>query len=390
VTSTPPVTGRLSTADLRARSIELVRRHQHPSGAYPAAPGFSAYDGYAWFRDGSFVAEGMSRAGAHDSAEAWHRWVADLLAVEADRVADLRSRRDAGLGIRDEDMLPTRYRLDGSRGADAWWDVQIDGLGTWLWSLHAHEQRSGRGLDWADDAVRTATDYLCTFAADPSYDWWEEFRDHTHVASLAPVRHGLLRAAASGRLGEERLSRVRTVVARIEELVTARGTTRAEGPTRLAKWLDGDGLDASLLAAVHPFGLAGPSTSVGRATVCAVRDTLCRDGGVHRYLDDTFYGGGRWPLLTAFLGWAEAACGDTEAASTRLRWVLSQADDDGLLPEQVGDPLLHPHRHEEWVQRWGPVARPLLWSHGMFLVLDDVLHGSGLQDLPAPVRGAGA
>ena len=46
--------------------------------------------------------------------------------------------------------------------------------------------------------------------------------------------------------------------------------------------------------------------------------------------------------------------------------MVSTADGELLLPEQVG-PLLAPEVLEEWLERWGPPAHPLLWSHGMFL-----------------------
>jgi hypothetical protein len=35
--------------------------------------------------------------------------------------------------------------------------------------------------------------------------------------------------------------------------------------------------------------------------------------------------------------------------------------------------LLHPGSRNEWVARWGTVASPLLWSHGMYLILADEL-----------------
>ncbi len=41
---------------------------------------------------------------------------------------------------------------------------------------------------------------------------------------------------------------------------------------------------------------------------------LTVDGGVHRYLGDTFFGGGQWPLLSCFLGLAHLAAGDRDAA----------------------------------------------------------------------------
>ena len=39
------------------------------------------------------------------------------------------------------------------------------------------------------------------------------------------------------------------------------------------------------------------------------------------------------------------------------------------MPEQVSGHLLAPGSFDEWVERWGPVASPLLWSHAMFVIL---------------------
>ena len=41
------------------------------------------------------------------------------------------------------------------------------------------------------------------------------------------------------------------------------------------------------------------------------------------------------------------------------------------MPEQVSDRLLHPDRFDEWAQRWGPPADPLLWSNAMYLLASD-------------------
>lgn len=105
-----------------------------------------------------------------------------------------------------------------------------------------------------------------------------------------------------------------------------------------------------------------------RATTGAIEASVAH-GGVHRYPADTFYGGGEWPLLAALLGWHYSRTGQTAKAGRQFRWVAAQADAEGDLPEQVSGHLLHPEYHQEWVDRWGPVATPLLWSHAMFLIL---------------------
>ena len=100
-------------------------------------------------------------------------------------------------------------------------------------------------------------------------------------------------------------------------------------------------------------------------------------GGLHRHLDDSFYGGGRWPLLAGFLGWAHVRARSTGRAWECLDWMAAQAVAGVGLPEQVEDRLLAPDRLDEWLERWGPSATPLLWSHGMYLILADELgvHG---------------
>jgi GH15 family glucan-1,4-alpha-glucosidase len=96
-------------------------------------------------------------------------------------------------------------------------------------------------------------------------------------------------------------------------------------------------------------------------------------GGVRRYLGDTFYGGGDWILLTAWLGWYRAARGDLAGARAARDWIEAQATPEGLLPEQVTDAPQAPEMVEPWVRKWGPVATPLLWSHAMYLVLVDAI-----------------
>jgi isomaltose glucohydrolase len=95
-----------------------------------------------------------------------------------------------------------------------------------------------------------------------------------------------------------------------------------------------------------------------------------RELGYHRHADDEYYGGGEWPILAAFTGWASWTVG--RDASAQLAWIEAAANDDGTLPEQLGDQL-HPARHAAWVERWGTPASPLLWSHAMYLILLDVL-----------------
>ncbi|WP_214110158.1 glycoside hydrolase family 15 protein [Acrocarpospora catenulata] len=379
----------LTRALLVSRSIELISTHQSPSGAYPASPTFSAYRGYAWLRDGAFIAEGMSRAGQADSATAFHAWCAEVIGVRAAQVDALIARADAGQELALADMLPTRFTLDGADGADQWWDHQLDGYGIWLWALERHAVRHGAPVP--GPAVAVAVRYLSRFWDRPCYDWWEEHVDRRHVSTLGAIHAGLRAALALGVLDRADAHAAQVAVAGVTALVAGYGVAPAG---HLRKWLDdgrptadpatapavfhtaevpGDAVDASLLACVYPFGLYPPGHPVATATVAAVQDQLARGYGVHRYLADTFYGGGRWILLAGLLGLNHAAAGRREEALRHLDWMAAQATPAGELPEQVSDVLLAPDRLGEWLERWGPVATPLLWSHGMYLILADEL-----------------
>ncbi|WP_283134565.1 glycoside hydrolase family 15 protein [Rhizohabitans arisaemae] len=386
-------------ARLVSRSVDVIKSHQSPSGAYPASPDFSAYRGYSWLRDGAFIAEGMSRSGDAAGAGAFHTWCARVIGARAGRVESLVERAARGEAVPAEEMLPTRFTLDGADGADDWWNHQLDGYGTWLWALDRHLNRHGADLPDAVGAARIAARYLTAFWRQPCYDWWEEHLDRRHVSTLGAIHAGLRAAIRLGAAGDE----ARTAVAGIERLIAAEGVAGGPvdglgpsgpvppeegtapgaatgarpgeaGPVRhLTKWLGTDAVDASLLACVEPFGLVAADHPIGVATVTEVERRLARDGGVHRYLADTFYGGGRWILLAGFLGWNHARAGRPGDALRYLRWMAGQATPAGELPEQVSGVLLAPDRHAEWVKRWGTVATPLLWSHGMYLILADEL-----------------
>ncbi len=372
---TPGVRERL--AGLARHSHDLIAGLQDAGGAYPAAPSFAAYRGYVWLRDGSFTAEGMSRYGDVASADRFHDWVAGLLVARSDEVRGLCAARTAGQDVPLAQMLPTRFTFDGANGADPWWDFQTDGYGLWLWSVVTHARRHDLPLERWAGGVAIAVDYLAAFWDRSCYDWWEEHVEQRHVSTLGAIHAGLREAATCGVLEPERAAESARVAEEARETVLRRGTTtgRAGDTDRahLAKWLGSDAVDGSLAACVVPFGVVAPGTPLADATLEAITADLDVDGGVHRFRADVFYGGGQWPLLACLLGWNRAVAGDREAAVRHLLWAADRATSDGDLPEQVPDHLLHPEHRDEWLDRWGPVATPLLWSHGMFLILADEL-----------------
>src|SRR5690606_41269315 len=111
MTTTPPARRTGDLGALRAlahRSHQVITGHQHRSGAYPAAPGFPAYAGYAWLRDGSFTAEGISRYGDRRSADRFHDWTAAVLAARRERGAAVVAAAAAPAGGRAGPRRPRR------------------------------------------------------------------------------------------------------------------------------------------------------------------------------------------------------------------------------------------------------------------------------------------
>ncbi len=360
--ASPPASSTLRA--LAARSVEVIADHQHASGAFVASPTFPVYR-YSWLRDGAFIADAMSRAGRVDSADHFFGWCASVLNDRAGRVDDLVERATHGGPIGRDEHLPTRFTVDGDDSGEDWWDYQLDGYGTWIHALGAHLQR--HQIQPAAEvlaAVGVSARYVGAFWGEPCYDWWEEDVGGVHVSTLAAIEAGLRTA---GELLEK------TALSRTAQSVRQKILDSGVIDGHLIKTIGyGDRVDASLIAAMVPFATIESTSSIGRATYQRVRDDLAPDG-VYRYLGDTYFGGGRWVVLAGFVGAYEARVGLDEIAAERLAWMAAQADDDGLLPEQVATDPLDADYVQPWVERWGPIANPLLWSHAMYLTLADEL-----------------
>lgn len=350
-------------AALADSSLDTIVSLQDPSGAYPASPTFSAYRGYSWFRDGAFIADGVSAWGGVDSANRFHAWCSRILVSRREQIGRIVESAAAGTPVPDAEMLPTRFTFAGGEGADEWWDFQLDGYGTWLWAVVEHGNRHAVELAPWQDAIDLAVDYLVSSWRRPCFDWWEERAEEVHVSTLGCIAAGL--AAVGPTLAGERALAARLAVQEIRALIRQDGLSNGH----LSKWIGSPEVDASLLSVIRPLGVFPADGSIGTETIAAIDSQLNVDGGVHRYLADTFFGGGQWPLLSCFLGLALLGAGDRDRALDQLRWAASTATPDGDLPEQVDRHLLAPHMRQEWVDRWGTVATPLLWSHGMFLRL---------------------
>ncbi len=138
---------------------------------------------------------------------------------------------------------------------------------------------------------------------------------------------------------------------------------RSSGAKRVAdghfvKFVGSTEVDANLLGLATPFGVVEPDDPAMVATVRRIEADLQRGGGLHRYRADSYYGGGEWILLTAWLGWYYARRGERDKAEAALRWIEAQADADGQLPEQVPLNLNDPAHYAPWRERWGDDCPP--------------------------------
>lgn len=363
----PDPSAHLSGATIAAVALEgrsLIRSLQEPTGAYPASPTFSAYRGYSWFRDGSFIADGMSAGGDPASAEAFFDWCAKVIRARRDAIARVVEGERNGSPVAPGEMLGARFTFDGSDGTEEWWDFQLDGYGTWLWALGEHVRRHGVDPARWLGAVALTVDYLASSWRRSCFDWWEMHEDEVHVSTIGCIVAGLRAAGALTGLPETVAACARDAAEDAEEFIRTHGTANGH----LVKWVGTDAVDASAAALVGLMSLFPAGDPLVETTVRALDEQLVVDGGMHRFLDDTYFGGGQWPLLGCMLGVAWARLGNTERARELLRWAVSTAHDGGM-PEQVERHLLDPSFVDEWVQRWGTSADPLLWSSAMTLRL---------------------
>jgi len=365
----------LTSDELIRLDIGVILGNQHERGAYVASPTFSQYP-FGWLRDGSFIAHAMDAVGERASAARFHAWVAEAVDRHRSQLEGLVERGQAGEHPDEHEFLPARFALDGKWRDDGWPAFQLDGYGQWLWSLQRHVSMAGELPPNTLEAARAVADYLLQFRLEPCYDAWEEGRTQLHTSTLASVSAGLLAAqrllgGAYGRAADE-----------VRRFMEAECVARSAGDPEAAyfvKQVGSRGVDASLLWLATPFDLWPTSDPRIVATVERIESDLVSYGGVRRYAGDTFFGGGGWILLTAWLGWHFARVGRRLEAQEKLAWVDRQRTTEGHLPEQVALSDTHPVFLRYWTERWGSAASPLLWSHAMRLLLATSLR-SGEDD----------
>jgi GH15 family glucan-1,4-alpha-glucosidase len=354
--------------DLFGRSIEIIQSNQSDTGAYLACPTFPTYR-YSWFRDGSYIAYAMDLTGKFESAARFHNWAAETINKKEKIVHRAIAKHQMGESLSEGDFLHTRYTLDGKNSEEDWPNYQLDGFGTWLWALNEHLRQSGSEASLTQKhAAHLVVEYLATLWKEPSSDCWEEFPDHVHPHTLAAIYAGL--QAAENLLD----SNYELLLTEIIEYILRNNFERGY----FVKFTGAPEVDASLVGLATPYKVFRLDDKRIQSTIAHIDATLrAGEGGVHRYSQDTYYGGGEWVVLAGWLGWYYAEAGEIEKATELLGWMEDQANSKGELPEQVPRNLNNASYYEPWRERWGEIAQPLLWSHAKYIILSKVLEASG-------------
>lgn len=345
------------------RSLQVLRAGQAHTGAFVASPAFRVYD-FGWLRDGSFCAYALNRVGERDAAAAFHNWALATLERHKPVAERALARLEAGELPPSGAMLPARFTLDGeleqtTPGDEPWPNFQVDGYGLWFWALG--DYLAGETLDPEQRAtVELIARYLAATWRLRCWSCWEEFQGGEHASTIAAASAGL---AAAARILDDDLLEVEARAAR-DHLVA-----RFSVDGRLGRGPDDARVDGSMAWISVPLGVLPPDDPRVSGTIEAIkRDLVGPSGGVYRYLGDTYYGGGEWLLLTSSLAWHEAVAGDVSEASQLNAWVRGRASENSNLPEQVTAHAQDPSMVQPWIDLWGAVANPLLWSHAMYLL----------------------
>lgn len=369
---------------LHFHSQKVIMDNQQPGGGYLACPVMPDYQ-FSWFRDGAFIAYALTLDGMYnmvmhpvgisgqwDSVKKFHHWSAGIINGQAEALERTIQRAALGQPLVLEDTLNARYRDEGAPGPAEWPEFQLDGPGLWIWSLAKHVEVCRvcpLPVAW-EQAADLIARYLTAVWRSACYDCWEERGNEVHISTLAAIYAGL---GAAQRLIPT--LDVEATRADIREFILQQGLTPGG---ELAKSVGLDMVDANLLLAALPDdGLLSPNDPLMVRTVARIeRDLLAEGHGVHRHLEDTYYGGGPWVLLGLWLAWYKIQAGDTAYARKLLAWAESHADAEGNLPEQVCDVMLDATYYDEWVKLRGEIANPLLWTHAKYLIVQYALRGT--------------
>ncbi|HJV46146.1 MAG TPA: glycoside hydrolase family 15 protein [Bacillota bacterium] len=345
------------------QSKHVILQNQAPNGALIASPSFPHYH-YSWLRDGTFIAYGLDCIGV-EGATHFYRWANETIERYRDKALQAIQHAKEGRLIPREFLLHTRYTIEGAEVEGEWGTFQLDGYGTLLWGMVQHTEiwENHCLLIEFESTIQMITEYLLLLWKGSCFDCWEEYGDYTHPATIAAIYGGIhaVLPILNKRLqlkAKQQLEEMKNFL--LQQVGTLNHFPKSVGIPEI---------DASLIWLHTPYQVFDSHHSVMKETIRKIETKLLVNGGVHRYPQDTYYGGGQWVLLSGFLGWYYLEIGEIEKAKSLLEWIEQQFDELGYLPEQVQHNLLSSDYYSNWLQRWGQPAKPLLWSHAMYLIL---------------------
>ncbi len=362
---------------LRQKSIEIILENQHRSGSYIASPNFPTY-AYSWFRDGTYIAYAMNRVGEHHSAKAFYLWCAKVMTEQTQKIHNLIEKKKFGEKISANEALTARYTMEGRPTGDDWTDFQLDGYGTWLWGVteYLNLTQDIQFISQIKEGVKLTVDYLIHFWDHPCYDCWEEYLNFIHTYTISSIINGLKSINHYAQELDLDQIQLEIIIKRMhtfldQKMLHSEGYYQKMIHTEQTSPVE-KLVDASLLGLFEPIQLKKFTDPVMKNTFKKIeQDLISPSGGVYRYLEDEYYGGGEWILLTAWLGWVYAANQEITKAKQIQTYIESKQTQEGYLPEQISENVLDPDRVQAWIEKWGPIATPLLWSHAMYLILDE-------------------
>lgn len=348
--------------ELYKKSLDVILENQSAYGSFIACPTFPTYH-FSWIRDSSFIAYALDVTGEYQSAEKFYNWLKCVIEKNEFKINALEKKITEGSALTKSDFLNARFTLDGNEEPDTGWgNFQLDAYGTWLWGFAEHVKKTGNFelITQFKKCIDLTVKYISNLWYYPNFDVWEENSDKIHTSTLACLYGGL--NSISELINDDKINCLKN---HIRSYIL----TNCVKNDRFVKYIGTDEVDASLLWLSIPFEVTDIDNPIYVNTVRKIEDDLLCNGGVHRYKTDTYYGGGEWILLSCWLGWYYAKTGNDEKAKKILQWVEGTADENGFLPEQDCKHMNDGTYYDEWENMWGKPAKPLLWSHAMYVIL---------------------
>ncbi len=346
--------------DLVQKSIQILKNGQTANGSFIACENFGNYR-YSWFRDGTFIAAALLEYGYYRETYKFIEWGATVVNRYQEKMETCIRTFQQGGTIAEEDFFHTRFTLDGYEVPGHWGFNQFDGLGTWLWFTCRFFMQNSQISPSSDviNALNKTAEYISIVWSAGCSDCWEENEGGQHTYTLASIVTGL-KEYCNWSGNKDISERNYTVLEYFKKhCLTSNGYIKSVGL---------DASDANLIGLCEPYDLVSWDDPDFQKTLHRIEKELMTPG-LHRFVADTYYGGGEWVLLTAWIGWLYAKHGRMDDAKKLRKWVESTASPDGFLAEQVPQHLFAPDKYVRWEKDAGEIATPLLWSHAMYLLL---------------------